>query len=120
MSSARLVLGLVILAVFIYLAYLIYKEYGQGNQLSKEMGKVFESDKKDDTTPTTATTPSKTDDPALKEPPRPWNNCVAWLETTPGRHDDWCANDFGTGWKHVGQDGGGCTPGFGKGTCSKK
>ena len=48
-----------------------------------------------------------------------WNNCVGWLDTNPGKHDDWCRNDKGQNWSHVGQDGAGCSKGFGKGVCGK-
>jgi hypothetical protein len=48
-----------------------------------------------------------------------WNNCVSWGETGAGKHDDWCRNDKGQNWSHVGQDGGGCTLGWGKGVCGK-
>ena len=52
-----------------------------------------------------------------------WNNCVPWLETSPGKHDDWCQNDlqmYGGTWKHTGQTGEGCSPGFGFGLCTKQ
>jgi hypothetical protein len=48
----------------------------------------------------------------------PWNNCVAWAETTPGKHHDWCVNDLGPGFNHVGQDKGACAQGFGRGICA--
>jgi hypothetical protein len=48
---------------------------------------------------------------------KPWFSCVAWGETEAGKHNDWCANDHGQGWKHTGQINGGCTLGFGKGLC---
>lgn len=51
---------------------------------------------------------------------RPWNNCVPWAETSAMKHDDWCMNDIGPGWKHIGQDGAGCTKGFGKGICGRE
>lgn len=51
---------------------------------------------------------------------RPWNNCVPWAETSATKHDDWCTNDVGPGWKHIGQDGAGCTKGFGKGVCGRE
>jgi len=47
----------------------------------------------------------------------PWNNCAVWGETTPGKHDDWCRNDFGSHATHVGQGQHGCTLGWGKGVC---
>ncbi len=47
----------------------------------------------------------------------PWNNCAVWDETTPGKHDDWCRNDFGSHAKHVGQGQHGCAKGWGKGVC---
>jgi hypothetical protein len=47
-----------------------------------------------------------------------WNNCVAWNETQSGKHSDWCNNE-NYGWEHVGQSGGGCWPGFGKGVCAR-
>ena len=47
---------------------------------------------------------------------RSWNNCVVWNETHAGRHNDWCQNDTGMEW-HVGQEGGGCWGGQGKGVC---
>ncbi|MEY3403834.1 MAG: hypothetical protein RLZZ86_3456 [Cyanobacteriota bacterium] len=46
-----------------------------------------------------------------------WKNCTPWLETSPGRHHDWCRNDFGPTAEHIGQAQGGCTKGFGKGVC---
>ncbi len=48
-----------------------------------------------------------------------WNNCVAWNDTGSGKHDDWCRNDKGQNWSHIGQDGAGCSKGFGKGVCGK-
>jgi hypothetical protein len=49
---------------------------------------------------------------------RLWNNCVSWLDTSPGHHNDWCVNDIGPGWYHSGQAGV-CSPGFGKGICKR-
>lgn len=46
-----------------------------------------------------------------------WKNCTPWLETSPGRHHDWCRDDFGPTAEHIGQAQGGCTKGFGKGVC---
>jgi len=48
----------------------------------------------------------------------PWKICVAWVETTPGKHHDWCVNDLGHGFKHVGQDKGACAQGYGRGICA--
>jgi hypothetical protein len=50
---------------------------------------------------------------------RPWNNCVDWLDTSAGKHDDYCVNDIGVGWYHAGQTGDGCSLGFGKGLCKR-
>jgi hypothetical protein len=55
----------------------------------------------------------------LRNERRNWNNCVAWNETNAGKHNDWCQNDVGQGWYHTGQDGGGCSLGFGKGVCGR-
>lgn len=57
--------------------------------------------------------------PNCQEDKRNWNNCVAWNETSSGKHDDWCRNDHGPEWSHVGQDGAGCSKGFGKGVCRR-
>lgn len=57
--------------------------------------------------------------PACQEHKENWNNCVAWNETSSGKHDDWCRNDHGHEWSHVGQDGAGCSKGFGKGVCRR-
>lgn len=57
--------------------------------------------------------------PNCIEEKRNWNNCVVWGETGSGKHDDWCRNDFGPNWAHVGQDGAGCAKGWGKGVCRK-
>lgn len=52
---------------------------------------------------------------------RLWNSCVAWAETTPGTHDDWCVGEVGrhveVSWRHTGQDVADCLEGFGKGIC---
>jgi hypothetical protein len=56
--------------------------------------------------------------PVMEKPKEtPWNNCAVWLETTPGKHDDWCRNDFGSHATHVGQGQHGCPKGQGKGVC---
>jgi len=55
----------------------------------------------------------------LRNEKKTWNNCVAWNETQSGRHNDWCENDIAKGWRHTGQTGEGCWPGFGKGVCSR-
>ena len=55
----------------------------------------------------------------LRNDRRFWTRCVAHEESQSGRHDDWCRNDFGDDWKHVGQDNGGCSPGFTKGLCGR-
>jgi hypothetical protein len=56
----------------------------------------------------------------LQNEKRNWNNCIPWNETSAGKHNDWCRNDNnGEDWYHAGQDGGGCTPGFGKGVCQR-
>lgn len=55
----------------------------------------------------------------LKTEAHNWNSCMAWSDTSPGHHNDWCEHDVGQGWYHAGQDGGGCTKGFGKGVCKR-
>ena len=50
---------------------------------------------------------------------RDWNSCVDWARTSAGNRDDWCVNDVGKGWVHVGQSGNGCAPGFGVGVCGR-
>lgn len=55
---------------------------------------------------------------SLRNERRAWNNCVAWNETSAGKHNDWCANDRGQDWQHVGQEGS-CSLGFGKGVCGR-
>ena len=57
--------------------------------------------------------------PAPQSVPREasWANCVAWPETSPGRHNDWCIAEFGPTAEHIGQTQAGCPVGFGKGVC---
>ena len=51
---------------------------------------------------------------------RQWNSCVAWPETFPGMHDDWCTGDIGEdGWFHVNQSKSECKEGYGKGVCER-
>lgn len=50
---------------------------------------------------------------------KPWKNCVPWDEAEAGKHDDFCQNDLGEGWKHTGRFKGGCGADEGKGICSK-
>jgi len=51
---------------------------------------------------------------------RYWTSCADWDETFPGKHDDFCNNDFGDkGWRHVDQAAKDCMPGQGKGLCEK-
>lgn len=49
-----------------------------------------------------------------------WRDCVPWIDTTAGRHDDWCESTGGEGWHHTGQNGDSpCLPGFGRGVCTR-
>lgn len=53
-----------------------------------------------------------------KQSIKPWKNCVPWDETESGKHDDFCQNDLGEGWKHTGRFKGGCGENEGKGICT--
>jgi hypothetical protein len=55
----------------------------------------------------------------LRNETKTWDTCVDWAQTNSGNHNDYCRNDIGSGWEHVGQTGGGCTKGFGKGICQR-
>ena len=45
-------------------------------------------------------------------------NCAPWASIE-AAGDQWCYNDFGSGWRYVGREQAGCTVGFGKGICRK-
>ena len=52
--------------------------------------------------------------------PIPWQNCVDWGTAISNEKHQWCVNDFGEGYIHVGGQGNGpCGPGFGRGLCQR-
>lgn len=55
----------------------------------------------------------------IKAKIKPWKNCVPWVETEPGKHNDFCQGEFGKEWKHTGRFKGGCSIDEGKGICSR-
>jgi hypothetical protein len=51
---------------------------------------------------------------------RTWIDCVPWVQTTAGKHDERCINDLGPSSRHVAQETAGCRQGFGKGVCEEE